>query len=252
MILFFLLSIISSAQEDPQITKNHSIGIGFDLLKLKEELLIPKVNTGLRPSLLYRFEKTGTNFSALQFSIGYGKLKTELETEKLTQAGNISFMYFKGYRLIDKNSIELFLGFNGHYSWSIYEYPIWDEARAYWNTYLSTGPYARLEIPMKSDKLCVISWNIGLAGIQSRPDEVRLYAQEKWTIPSILATTHSNFKPGLIKGFMFNSLKAEFGVPFKKGKYFFFSYSLSYSINSKNNGPPIFVMGNEFCLRLEL
>lgn len=251
MILFFTFNSSSiKGQVDPETKKDHSVSYYLATNWLKEEILIPKVHKGILNSIEYTFEKCNNHFWSIQFDIGYGKLKTELESEVSSQNGQIKLDFFRGYNIWGTEKISYFLGYNVKYSWEIMDFPVWDESRAYWSTSMTIGPYNRFNVELKNGNQWISSLDFSLTGIISRPDEVRLYAQEKWSFFSILKTTNSGFRPGFLNSILLIDFKTDYRIPGKKGQYISIFYIFLYSRTNKNTDPSLFISRNCFGLTL--
>ncbi|MFH0756713.1 MAG: hypothetical protein V2B15_05445 [Bacteroidota bacterium] len=86
------------------------------------------------------------------------------------------------------------------------------------------------------------SWVFGLdfnpMGLYSRPDEVRMYAQENWSLPAILKTTNSNIGPGFVNNVLLGHFRTAYRFHTRKEHYFAFQYSFSYYRICKTNEHP--------------
>ena len=87
-------------------------------------------------------------------------------------------------------------------------------------------------------------------GFYSRPDEVRLYAQENWSFSSIVKTTNSNIKPGFINNVFLSKFRTEYRFLTKKDHYFALLYTLSYSRIKRTNEHPQLSSINNFGISL--
>ncbi len=223
---------------------DHFLGYNAAISSIKEEILLPKVHRGILSNLTYRFEKNNAKYYSLKFDIAYGKLRTTMETEKVTWNGQINLRFTAAYKMIDFGSFRYSLGYTVDYEWSVMEYPVWDESRAYWSTTLSAGPCNRLMVTMKNNMSWIFTWDLCLLGVLSRPDEIRLYAQEKWTLLSIIKTTHSYLEPVSVNKLLKNAIGTEFRLPLKNGNYFSFCYSFRYLKSNRNSEPPVYINSN--------
>jgi hypothetical protein len=238
-LILFLFSFLFKSiqcQDTTSLFTSNLFNLTFGNNRLKEENLIPKVHSGALTGFSYVFEKSGNNFNSIACSISYNHLKTMLETEKVTQTGQINIKYSWGCNLSKRKGTNYFFGVTTSYNWSIQEFPVWDESRAYWGTSLVTGPYGRLSLTF--DNLCswISSFDIGLLGILSRPDYVRLYAQEEWSFSNILKITNSDFSFGIMNNILICCFKSEYRIPFKNDNFLSFYGSMFYEKISRSEG----------------
>jgi hypothetical protein len=246
--LFLLLFIpeFGASQEPKQSIIYHSIAYEVGVNWLKDENLFPIVHRGSMNGLTYRFEKTGRNYNEVTATFRYGKLKAKPETEKESQNAQFSLSHCMGFRLLQSEQVKLFFGYNLKYSYSFLDFPVWDESRAYWGTAFTIGISGRLFIEMKDNQRWICSLDFNPAGMYSRPDEVRLYAQEIYTFSNIIKTTNSNFTPGCINNILLSNFRTEYRFLTKNDHYLSVQYSLSYSAIKKTNEHPLLNSMNNF------
>jgi len=185
-----------------------------------------------------KYEKRGKKYTEISVSLRYSKIKAELETEKVSQNEQFSFGYCMGFHLVKREKMNYYLGYNLRYSYSLAEFPVWDESRAYWATSLTSGVANRLFMNTKESQTLIFSWDLNPMGIYSRPDEVRIYAQENWSLSGILKTTNSNIKPGFVNNVLLSYFRTEYRFHTKKDRYFAFQYSFLYSRICRINEHP--------------
>ena len=250
--LFLLLFIpeFGTCQEPKTAVKYHSIIYEVGVNRLKEENLFPIVHRGSMNGLSYRIEKTGRNYNEITTTLRYGKLKAKAETEKESQNAQFSLSHCMGFRLLQSGQVKLFFGYNLKYSYSFLDFPVWDESRAYWGTALTIGFSGRLFIDFKRNQRLICSLDFNPTGMYSRPDEVRLYAQEIYTFSNIMKTTNSNFKPGWINNILLNNFRTEYRFLTKNDHFFSVHYSISYSRIKKTNEHPLLNCMNNFGVSL--
>lgn len=229
------LSLFS--QEVKPQGNSHIINLIIGSNQVKENILIPKAHKGSAISALYRFEKDSRNFHAFSFNLGYSRLKMKLETEKATWNGQINAGYSWGKNLISGEKTKYSLGIDLCYNLSLIEFPVWDESRVYWGTSLSAGPFSRLAMKFNNNCSWISSLSFGILGICSRPDTVRLYAQEEWTLSNILKITNSEFSFTAPGSAFLCAFKNEYRIPFKKGNFLSVYNSITYSTISEYQAP---------------
>ncbi len=224
------------SQEEQSARTTHLFSLEIVNNQVKENILIPKVNRGPGIELSYRFEKDKKNLNELMFAAGYSKLKTNLETDKGTY--NISFNadYSWGKILLDGEKVKYYLGADVSYNWSVLEYPVWDESRAYWSSAISAGLYNRIKLIFNDKNTLISSLKMELAGICSRPEDIRLYAQEEWTFSNIILITNSGYTFTTIPDFFLCSLRNEYRIALNEDLCFSLNNSIIYSTISEING----------------
>lgn len=232
LLLLFLILIIPelvTGQEEKLADRYHSFTYEAGINRMKEEILFPIVHKGSINGLTYRFEKRVKNFHEISVTLRYGKFKADPETEKVSQNIQFGFGYYMGFHIVKNGKIDYYLGYNLRYAHSLAEYPVWDESRAYWASSLTSGICNKLYIKNKTNQAWFISWDFNPMGLYSRPDEVRIYAQEEWSLPAILKTTNSNIKPGVINNVLLSYFRTEYRFHTKKDNYYALLYSFSYN-----------------------
>ena len=253
--LLFLLLLIheSGSGQEPEFQKMyHSFTYEIGSNWLKEDNLFPIVHKGSVNGFTYRFEKTGKFYNEVFVALRYSKLMSEPETEKVSQNMQISFGYCMGFHLLKRENINFYLGYNLRYAYSLVEFPVWDESRAYWGTSLTLGVSNKFFVNIKENQNWIFSWDINPMGIYSRPDEVRLYAQENWSFSSIVQTTNSNIKSGFINNILLSNFRTEYRFLTKKDYYLSLLYSFSYSRIKRTGEHPLFNSINSIGISLGL
>jgi len=239
VLLLLLMPEPGSGQDSKPQIKYHTLTYEIGMNWLKEENLFPIVHKGSVQGLTYRFEKWGKNYRELFAALRYSRLKAGMETEKVSQYEQISFGWCMGFRLLEREKINFYLGYNLKYAHSLVEFPVWDESRAYWGSSLTLGVSNRFIVSSKEKKSFVFSLDINPLGLYSRPDEVRLYAQENWSLLSIVKTTNSNIKPGFVNNVLLINFRTEYRFLTKKDNYFSLLYTFSYSRIRRTNEHPL-------------
>jgi len=250
LFLLLLTSKLVTSQEQKLPNIYHSFTYEIGVNWLKEGNLFPIVHKGSINGLTYRFEKSGKNYHEVSVTLRYNKLKAKLETEKVSQNEQFGLGYCMGFHLMQKEKINLYMGYNLKYAFSLVEFPVWDESRAYWATSFTSGISTRLFLNIKENLSWIVSWDINPMGLYSRPDEVRLYAQEKWTFPNIVKITNRGIKPGFINNVFLTNFRTEYRFLTKKDHYFALLYSFSYSRTKKTNEHPMQNTINNFGISL--
>jgi hypothetical protein len=239
--VFFLLIIFAGsgfAQEPESPIKYHSLTYTIGSNWLQEDDLFPIVHKGPVNGLTYRFEKSDKNYNEFAVSLRYSKIKAKLETERVSQNIQIAFDYCMGFHLVNREKLNYYLGYNVKYSNSLVEFPVWDESRAYWASSLTSGITNRLFINTKTDQCWLFILDFNPVGFYSRPDEIRIYAQEDWSLPSILKTTNSNFKPGFVNNVLLCNFRSEYRFLARKNHYLAVQYSFSFTRICRTNEQP--------------
>jgi hypothetical protein len=144
-----------------------------------------------------------------------------------------------GFHLLKREKISFYLGFNLKYAHSLVEFPVWDEARAYWGVSLTSGVSNRFVVRIKEKQNFIFSLDINPLGFYSRPDEVRLYAKENWSLLSIVKTTNSDIKPGFVNNILLGNFRTEYRFLTKKDLFFSLLYSFSYSRIQRTSEHPL-------------
>ena len=238
-ILFHALLLIPvflfSQKENPR-ESSHCFSFETVNNQVKENILIPKTNRGQGIELSYKFEKERNSLNEFIFSTGYCKLKTKLETDKVTWNVQANAGYLWGKNLLAGEKFRYYLGAEVFYHWSVMEYPVWDESRAYWGSVISTGLFNRIKLLFNEKNILISSLCLDLAGLCSRPDDIRLYAQEEWTLSNIIRITNSGFSFNTLNNFFMCSLRNEYRVSLKKDFCFSLCNSIIYSSISEIHG----------------
>lgn len=218
---------------------SHIIGLNIGNNQVKENILIPKVHRGASVLASYKLEKESNNFNAFNFSFGYSRLKTKLETEKATLNLQIDAGYLWGKCLISAEKTKYYLGVNLNYYLTVMEFPVWDESRVYWGTALSAGPFSRLKNTFNNNCTWICYLSLDLLGLSSRPDEVRLYAQEEGTLSNILRITNSGYSFGAADRTFLCVLRNEYRVPLKDDNFLSVHNSITYAVISEYRSPSL-------------
>lgn len=245
LLLILLLVENLNAQEPPYKKWNVILSYNLSASNIKEEVLIPKVHRGVINNFSFLMEQNKSNFNSLMINLGYGHLKTKLESEKVTLNGSVNLIYIQGYSLIKKEKIEYYFGYNAGYLWNIMNYPVWDESRVYWSSSFTVGPYNRFVIKYP-DHQFIFTWDVSIIGLLSRPEEQRLYAQENASFFNIIKTTNSHYEAEIINHLMISNLLVEYRMLLPKNRNFSFIYSVFFSKTERANQPPLYMYRNNF------
>ena len=231
-----LIPVLLFSQEENSGRNSHCFSVETVNSQVKENILMPKVSMGPGIELSYRFEKERNNYNEFTFSTGYSKLKTKLETDKVTMNVQVNAGYLWGKNLHAGEKIKYYLGAEVFYHWSLMEYPVWDESRAYWGSVISAGIFNRVKLLFDDKNTLISSLYLDIAGLCSRPDDIRLYAQEEWTLSNIIRITNSGFSFNTLNNFFICALRNEYRVSIKEDFCFLLCNSIIYSTISEING----------------
>jgi len=237
------------AQEKSEINGRYSFGIFCGFNELKEEILLSKVHRGNVGFISESWEKEGKFAQKILLSQGFGKLKTDLETEPQSLFISLKGTYSAGYKLLSIGRISNYSGLLLDYSLVLYEFPVWDESRAYWSTSVSAGIWDRLFVKLNENTDWITELSFCSPGFLSRPDEYRLYAQEEWTFPAIIKITHSKFRMGFLSSIIMINATSELRFHSGAGRFFSLFYEMVYSETSRVDDPALQIFRNSFGLR---
>jgi len=229
-------SDILSGQNISSSKFRHHFGYSFGISQVKEENLIPKVHKGLNHFILYEFEKRDDIFHNFHFYLGYGKMKTEIESEALSFNAQLSAGYCYNFRIFGNETFCYYLGPNLAFTSSLSEYEIWDEAHAYWGNYFSLGPGNIAFIKLKGNKIFVAHLDLAILGFYTRPDYYRLYANEYWTFSNIIKIMNSHYHFGFLNNAFQMKASIEYRTPIFNDDFFSFLFSIYYSQIKANDG----------------
>jgi len=201
MLLFLSIAegIDINAQDTIRITGESSIGAGFGYLEVKDKSLFPIVSRGGSAGVNFRKEWHRSTDFYFDTRITFSHLKTALESDYETWNGLIGFTWTHLFPLIKKAEFGIHCGYTAGYIWDLTEYPVWDESHAYWSTVLSAGIALQLSLNSSTGQQWINRITASPAGLGSRSDPERIYAQEKWTLLNILKITNSDCYPYLLR-----------------------------------------------------
>jgi hypothetical protein len=227
--LLFILFGSAMAQNPEPKKIRHSFGYALGAVQIKEMNLIPKVHRGVSNGIYYSFEKMGNKYQSFSFSIGYGKLKTEIEEEAVSFNAGAAFNYSYTFQIIHTVNFKYFSGPLVSFTSSLSEYENWDEAHAYWGNSLSLGPGNHFFINLKNRNYLAAHLNITIIGFYTRPDCMRLYANEYWTFSNIIKIMNRDYRFGLWSHTFQMNFSAEYRIPLFGNTPLAISYSFYYS-----------------------
>lgn len=237
---FILTVAISlSGQNISHSEIKHYFGYSLSFSQIKEENLIPKVNSGISHFLSYGFEKVNKVYHRFDFNLGYGKLKTDIEEEALSFNAQLLLSYCHDFEIFKNDWMVYYLGPTSSFTSSLSEYENWDEAHAYWGNYFSFGPSNTIVFSLQEDKLLAMRLDLSIVGFYTRPDYDRLYANEYWTFSNIIKIMNSNYHFGLWNNAF--QLKGSFEdrIPIFTDRNLSLSYSVYYSRIQAKDGKPL-------------
>jgi len=217
----------------------HYFGFSFGNIQAKEENLIPKVHSGLINMISYRYEIQSSLYKLLEFNLGYGTMKTEIENETVSFNARAWLSYSFGIKLINDENFKYFLGPVLSYSSSLSEYRTFDEAHLYWANFLSLGVSNVGLLNIDSDKYFILKFNFSVFGIYTRPEYNRLYANEYWTFSSGIDIMNSHYKFGFVNNAFQLKTFAEYRTKLWGDNYLSLGLSIFYSRIKAEDGKPL-------------
>jgi len=220
-------------------SSNHHIEYSIGLKQIKEENLIPKVHPGLNHFVSYEYETRDQTYQCIEFYLGYGTMKTEIENETVSYNARVLLGYCYDMKIIDNDNFQYFLGPGLSYSSSLAEYENFDEAHHYWGNFLSLGINNAALLNIDQDKYFIFKCNISILGVYTRPDYNRLYANEYWKFSNVIEILNSHYKFGLFNNAFQFRIAAGYRTKLWGENYLSLGLSIFFSRIKANDEKPL-------------
>ncbi len=224
-------------QSVPGFEHYFGYSLGFD--NIKEENLIPKIHTGILQIFSYGWELRRENYHRFLFRLGYGNIKTGIESEAVTWHAHTAIAYCLGFKILDRDQVQFYSGPRAAFTSSLYEYEVWDEAHAYWGNLLSLGLGNSVALQAGGRKSFLLHFDFTLLGLYTRPDLYRLYANEYWTFSHIMTLMNRHYRFGSVNHAFQLHASAEYRTPIFRSCALSLSFSLFYSRIRAEAGKPL-------------
>jgi hypothetical protein len=249
--LLLLPGAAAEGQLPPPPGSKHSLGYSLGFQQSREELLMPKVHRGALHIFSYQYEDISDRYRMFRFNLGFGKLKTVIEDDPATIHGGVWLRYRHAFNLLRRGDVLLYVGPTASVTSSISYYDSWDESHVYWADCLSLGPSGVLCVPDR-DNLWLTSLDLSLFGLFTRPDPVRLNAEEDWSLADVLRLINRHYRLGSFSDAGQLDVNTEYRSTLTRGGYLAFSYAFQWSRIRAPDGRPLTEMLHRVGIRVSL
>lgn len=253
-IFYFLVlsSVNALAQEKDSSTTNHFIALEFGVNQIKDENLHPKVSTGTITELSYGFEKRKNIWQQFHFTLGYSRLKTELEDLSKSVNLKINLDYSYSFSLVKKKNFSYYLGPELMLAYNASYLPNWDDSHLYWADYLSIGATNIFLVKCKNQNEWTTFITVPLFSVFSRPELYRLYKIDDTDVGGIAKNLNSNITAAHLTNVFFVHLQTEYRFPVFRNKREAFIYSFEWLSVKHDSGNPFNQMSHQIGIKLFL
>ncbi len=236
MIGLLHFSFPAFSQESDSARIDHVIQVQFGVNQIKDENLHPKVSTGTITDFSYGFEKRKKVWHQFHFTLGYSRLKTELED--LSKSLNIKMDagYSWNYPLAQKNNFKYYLGPEASISFSLCFFPNWDDSHLYWADYYSIGVRNSFSVKLKNENEWVAFVSLPLFSVFSRPELYRLYKIDDTDFGGIMSNLNSNLAPAHLTNVFYAKFQTEYRFRVFKNKQQAFTFATDYTRVKHDDG----------------
>jgi len=246
ILLIFIIILVGSRinGQDPESSfryhKTYSLNLHVGMNQIKEMNLLPLVHKGMISELSFETEKRKDNLRLFQFNFAYSRLKTSLEEMSKSANIKLGMNYSYNYPVYQKNNLRYYLGPQVSLSYSLMVFPNWDESHSYWADYLSFGANNILSMTHKNENEWFSSLSFSLLGFFSRPDEIRPYKMDDYTLDGILKAFNSNIESGLMNKVLLINYRTEYRFPVLNNKMEAITFNLDVLRISRHDEQPVF------------
>jgi hypothetical protein len=230
------LSFHVFSQEADLRKTDHTLSLQFGMNKIKDENLHAKVSKGALTEFSYGFEKATKAWQQFHFTLGYSRLKTEIEDVSKTANLRLHTDYSWSYPLVRKHRFNYYLGPEGSISYNVCYFPNWDESHLYWASNFSVGVRNSFSVSLKDERKWVSFLSFPLFSMFSRPELYRLYKIDETDGGGIMSNINSDLTPGHLTNVFFLKFQTEYRFPVFKSKTQAFTYSLEFNRVKHNDG----------------
>jgi len=256
LIIFILILTVSTIKGQDQNSilthKYNSVNLQIGQNQIKEMNLFPMVHKGMVTELSFETEKVMSGLQQFQLFFTYSRIKTSLE--EMAKSGNIRFglNYAYNFLISQKYNLRYYFGPQVSLCYSFMIYPNWDESHSYWADYLSFGANNILSVSLKNESEWFTSLNFSLFSLFSRPDEIRPYKMDDYTLVGILKATNSNIETGFMNSSFHINFKTEYRFPVFTNKREAITFDMDILRMSVNDGDPVFQIINRIGIKIML
>lgn len=232
------------AQDHGEPRTYHFLGYEPGHIQLKESNLIPKVFSGLAHTLTYGFERAGETLHSFQFAFIHNNPKTDIERDYVGGEdhtkinGQFHFQYSYDPVHLSRRGVHLYLGPRLSYTYSLSYLHGWD-SHAYWGNYLSLGSSSVVRVDLRNDRAWQTTLNLSLAGLYARPDLIRRYKTEDWSVSHILKITNRRYSVGLWDNAFQIQISTEYRLPIRGRRFLALGLASYYSRIKREEGRPL-------------
>ena len=256
LLIFFLILMVSTIKGQNQDSlsnkKTYSVNIRFGQNQIKEMNLFPMVHKGMVTELSFETEKVKNSLRQFQLLFTYSRIKTSLE--EMAKSANIRFglNYSYSYMIFQKHNLRYYAGPQASLCYSFMLYPNWDESHNYWADYLSFGANNVLSVSFRRENEWFTSLNFSLFSFFSRPDEIRPYKMDDYSLNGVLRAFNSNIESGLMNKVLQINFRTEYRFPVFVAKREAITFNMDIIRMSRNGGNPVFQLINRFGVKIML
>jgi hypothetical protein len=252
-VLILMLTFLSANGQASDSLPDHrfySLHLQLGQNQIKEMILFPLVHKGIVTELSFEKEKIKTNLRLFRFYLTYSRLKTGLE--EMSKSANISLGlgYSYNFLVFQKNNFRFYSGPQGLLHYSLMIYPNWDESHSYWSDYLSVGVNNVLSLSLREEREWFTSLNFSLLGFFSRPDDLRQFKMDDYTLDGIFRALNSDIETGSMNKLLQINFRTEYRFPVLASKREAITFNMDILRSLRNNGKPVFQIINSVGLKI--
>jgi hypothetical protein len=197
--------------------------------QIKDKNLHPKVSTGTITEFSYGFERSAKTWHQFHFTLGYSRLKTEIEDLSASVNLKVNTDYSWNYPVVRKDRFSYYLGPEGSIAYNASFFPNWDDSHLYWATNYSVGLRNTWSLKGKGETKWVSFLSLPVFSVFSRPALYRLYKIDETDVGGIARNINSDLASAHPADVFFLRFQTEYRFSVFKDKVQAFSYFFEYN-----------------------
>jgi hypothetical protein len=249
IIPLFFLSATALSQEKDSTETMHIIALRFGVNQIKDENLNTKVSTGTLTEFSYGFEKRTASWQKFHLTLGYSRLKTQVEDLSKSVNLKLNTGYSMSFKIVQGNNFKYYLGPEANIAYDGCFFPNWDDSHLYWADYFSVGVRNIFSVKLKNKNEWVTDVSIPLFSVFSRPELYRLYKIDDTDFGGIVHNLNSDLTAAHLTNVFFFHLQTEYRFPVFKNKTQAFTYSFEWLRVKNNDGNPFSQLSHQIGIK---
>jgi hypothetical protein len=232
-----LAGILFAQQKEEGPVKQNSISITTGYYQVKEEILHPKVHSGLTIGTSFQHSEISRIISEYGAGLKVSVMSTLYEDFPSSASVQILGNYKYLFTISGNDKLKYYLGPSADLHFGTNAFFNWDESHLYWGNYVSGGIGNRVSYKLGRT---ILDFNLDIPFVSaiSRPENNRQYKIDKMTVGGIVKALCSNLEGAFPDKHFYLKSGIELKVPRHNKKMRSFGYNFKYHYMKATEGMP--------------